>query len=98
MTPEKIEEIKDLLQKKVNVLAPKRLNYVDEIKIISLEFTKEREFREASFDATIKVKYNFGNKNVPYQVIDDTVLKANRLVKNLIIAITGVSQVYVFYP
>lgn len=98
MTPEKIEDLKDFLQKKVNLLIPKRLNYVDEIKIISLEFTNESEFREASFDATIKVKYNFGLGSVPYQVINDVVSKSNRLVKNLITAITGVSKVYVFYP
>ena len=95
MTEEEIEKLKDFLQKKLDILIPKKVKSVKNLKIVNIDYNPPI-FRDSG-SLEIKIDASFDYSVLDNSEIQSTVKKTSSFVKNLVNAVEPNKVCYLYW-
>lgn len=95
MTEEEIEKLKDFLQKKLDILIPKKIKSVKNIKIVNIDYNPPIFRDNGSLE--IKIDASFDYSMISNSDIQSTVKKTSSFVKNLVNAVEPNKNCFLYW-
>jgi len=97
MTENEINELKEFLQKKINILGPKKIKELIKAEIVDIEFKSGyRDGDEGSLEITVDSDFDLNNiENL--SVISVMIRKTSNFIKNLAYTVEPNKTCYVFW-
>ena len=97
MTENEINELKEFLQKKINILGPKKIKGLIKVEIVDIIF-KSGYFNDDGGSLEITVDADFDLSNIEnLSVISDNIRKTSNFIKNLAYTVEPNRRCYVFW-
>jgi len=97
MTENEINELKEFLQKKINILGPKKIKGLIKVEIVDIIF-KSGYFNDDAGSLEITVDADFDLSNIEnLSVISDNIRKTSNFIKNLAYTVEPNRRCYVFW-
>jgi hypothetical protein len=96
MTDNEINELKEFLQKKINILGPKKIKGLIKADIVDITFISGF-FDDDGGSLEITVDADFDNNIGNLSVISDRIRKTSNFIKNLVSAVEPNKRCYVFW-
>ena len=97
MTENEINELKEFLQKKLDILIPKKLKWIKDLKIVKIRYNPAIFSGDGSLEITIDATYDYSLVNFSETNVSDMVKKTSTFVKNLANAVEPDKSCYVFW-
>jgi hypothetical protein len=97
MTDNEINELKNFLQKKIDILIPKKFKWIKDLKITNINYVLPIFRGEGSLEITIDAKFDYTLVNFSETNVSDMVKKTSTFVKNLVSTVEPNKDCYVYW-